>query len=353
MQEIATEGTLARFRMLAVDVREAGLLDRRGLYYFVTAGVTLLAFVAGWVGFVLLGDSWGTLGIAVALGLLYTQLGFLGHDAGHNQVFASRRANRLLGLTVGNTLTGLSFGWWVPKHNAHHAHPNEIGRDPDVGHGLLLPVPTNGGKVASPARTRWRPLVFFLMMLLRSGGLHVSGAYELLRRRDRRAAYEALLLASNAAAYLTVVFWVLSPLEAAAFIAVQQGVFSLYLGCAFAPNHKGMPVLGVDGAALGFAVRQVATARNVTGGSGTALLLGGLNYQIEHHLFPTMPRPNLPRARRLVVQFCADSGLPYCEDSLRGSLRRICRCLRGDERPSILGRSSRSPVSGAQPLSAL
>ncbi len=38
---------------------------------------------------------------------------------------------------AGNTLTGLSFGWWVPKHNAHHAHPNQVDRDPDIGAGVV------------------------------------------------------------------------------------------------------------------------------------------------------------------------------------------------------------------------
>ncbi|HUZ08744.1 MAG TPA: fatty acid desaturase [Acidimicrobiales bacterium] len=63
---------------------------------------------------------------------------FLGHDAGHQQVFRSRRANRLLGLTVGNAVIGMSFGGWVPKHDAHHAYPTQVGRDPDIGEGLMV-----------------------------------------------------------------------------------------------------------------------------------------------------------------------------------------------------------------------
>jgi fatty acid desaturase len=98
----------------------------------------------------------------------------------------------------------------------------------------------------------------------------------------------------HAALYLTVVLWVLSPLKALAFVAVQQAVFSLYLGISFAPNHKGMPVIE-SATAAGFARRQVVTARNITGGRFTDFMLGGLNYQIEHHLFPSMPRPSLRR----------------------------------------------------------
>jgi fatty acid desaturase len=109
-----------------------GLLDRRPGYYGLKITLTIFAFLAGWAMFVIVGNSWPTLAVAALAGMTFTQLGFIGHDAGHNQVFGTRRRNRLLGLIVGNVLIGLSFGWWVHKHNAHHAHPNEIGRDPSA-----------------------------------------------------------------------------------------------------------------------------------------------------------------------------------------------------------------------------
>jgi hypothetical protein len=126
----------------------------------------------------------------------------------------------------------------------------------------------------------------------------------------------------HAALYLTVVLWVLSPLKALAFIAVQQAVFSLYLGISFAPNHNGMPIIE-SATAIGFARRQVVTARNISGGRVTTFILGGLNYQIGHHLFPSMPRPNLPRVQGLVRDFCAATDLGYREGSFAGSFRQI------------------------------
>jgi fatty acid desaturase len=115
-----------------------GLLARTPRYYRAKISLTVAAFFAGWALLVIVGNSWAALAVAALMGVLFTHLGFIGHDAGHNQVFGSRRRNRLLGLIVGNALIGLSFGWWVPKHNAHHAHPNEIGRDPDMDEGLAL-----------------------------------------------------------------------------------------------------------------------------------------------------------------------------------------------------------------------
>ncbi len=314
--------------MLALQVRSSGLLHRRLGYYQLKISLTIFVFCAAWALFVVVGNSWTALAVAPLVGVMFTQLGFIGHDAGHNQVFATRRANRVLGLTVGNALIGLSFGWWVPKHNAHHAHPNELGRDPDIGEGLA-PVSAEPGNGRGPLPSwlaRRRAPLFFPLMLLRSTGMHVLGIKRLLRRRDRAAAVEASLIILHAALYLTVVLWVLSPLRALAFIAIQQAVFSLYLGISFAPNHKAMPIIE-SAAATGFARRQVVTARNVRGGRFITFLLGGLNYQIEHHLFPSMPRPNLPRVQGIVRDFCATTGLGYSEESFIESFRQILHHL--------------------------
>ena len=336
MQTATIEGTPENFGVLAMQVREAGLLNRRFGYYGVMIPLTIAAFGVGFAGLILVGNSWWALAIAAFLGLAFTQLGFVGHDAGHHEVFRSRRANRLLGLAVGNVLIGMSFGWWVPKHSAHHAHPNELGRDPDVGDAGIVPLAVGGEVVVAsrPARLmeRWQAPLFFPLMVLRSTGIHVLGVQRLIRERNRTAGMEGALLALHTALYLACIFWVLSPLKAVAFIALQQAVFSVYLGCSFAPNHKGMPIVDPD-ARLSFARRQVITSRNVTGGWFTNVALGGLNFQIEHHLFPSMPRPNLARAQGLVRAFCIANNLHYSEDTLTGSYRQTLRSLK---RPAIV-----------------
>jgi fatty acid desaturase len=318
------------YSLVADQIRDATLLRRRPAHYVAAMALTVAAFAGGWVAFFAVGDSWDCLGIAALLAFLSTQMAFFGHDAGHQQIFASRRANRTVGFAVGNVLTGLSFGWWVPKHNAHHAHPNVIGSDPDIGGGTVAlafdPDEAQRRRGAGRVLARYQAWLFFPLLLVEGVGLHVSGVDDLLRRRDRSSVVEGLLLAFHAALYLIAVLWVLSPLRALAFVAVQQGLFGLYLGCTFAPNHKGMPVL-VDDSELGFLRRQVITSRNVIGGPFISFLFGGLNYQIEHHLFPAMPRPNLARARPIIRTFCADHGIAYHESGVIGSYRQALTYL--------------------------
>ncbi len=319
-----------------------GLLTRRPGYYRLKIILTIFAFFGGWALFITAGNTWTALAVAPLLGMIFTHLGFLGHDAGHNQVFGTRRHNRLLGFVVGNALIGLSFGWWVPKHNAHHAHPNEMGRDPDIGEGSVAPGQELGPFTSWLAR--WQAPLFFPLMLLRSSGMHVLGIKRLLVRRDRASVVEAGLIILHAALYLAVVLWVLSPLKALAFIIVQQAVFSVYLGISFAPNHKGMPIIE-SATAAGFARRQVITARNIRGGLFTTFMLGGLNYQIEHHLFPSMPRPNLRRVQGMVRDFCVATDLGYSEESFAESFRLIIHHLSGA--PDRAPYSSRTTISSA------
>jgi fatty acid desaturase len=204
-----------------------------------------------------------------------------------------------------------------------------MGRDPDMGDGVALvssDAPGNGRGPLASWLARWQAPLFFPLMLPRSGGMHVLRIRRLLRRRDRASAVEASLIMLHAALYLTVVLWVLSPLKALAFVAVQQAVFSLYLGISFAPNHNGMPIIE-SATATGFARRQVVTARNIRGGRFTTFVLGGLNYQIEHHLFPSMARPNRRRVQGLVRDFCASTDLGYREESFVESFRQIVHHL--------------------------
>src|SRR5262249_23750162 len=139
---------------------------------------------------------------------------------------------------------------------------------------------------------RRQALLFFPMLLGESFSVHVASIRAVVSRSRLRRPAEAALLAAHFGLYLGAVFLILRPVKALSFIAVQQGLFGVYLGAPFAPNHKGMPILTREDE-HGFLRRQVLTSRNIRGGWFTDLVLGGLNYQIEHHLFPSMPRPSL------------------------------------------------------------
>jgi fatty acid desaturase len=308
------------YAVLSRQVRQAGLLDRRPRYYAWKITLIAAALAVGWAAFAAIGNSWWQLGDAVFLAVIFAQTGFLGHDAGHRQVFRSRRANTVLGVACGNLATGVSYGWWAGKHSRHHAHPNTEGADPDIAVSVLAfsSARARAGRGAQRLVFRYQAYLLVPMLFLEALSLHASSIRTVIGPGCRHRAWEATLLAVHFTVYLGAVFLVLPPVKAVAFILVQQGLFGFYLGCSFAPNHKGMPIL-LASDKTDFLRRQVLTSRNVRGGWLTDLALGGLNYQIEHHLFPSMPRPNLRRAQALVAAFCADRDVPYTQTSLLAS----------------------------------
>jgi fatty acid desaturase len=316
------------FSTLVKAVRSAGLFERRLASYGIRGALTLGAYAATCLAIVWVGNSWYQLINAVVFGLVWGQLAFLGHDAGHQAIFARRRLNDALGRMLGNVLVGLSYGWWVDTHNRHHANPNHEERDPDVGDGVLAFTAAQAAKRTgriSGFVARRQAWLFFPLLALEGINLHVdsvvavtSGEYRNARGGSRR--FEAGALILHAVFYVTFLLLVMSPEKALAFAAVHQAVWGIYMGCTFAPNHKGMPTIA-PGEELDFLRRQVLTSRNVRGGLLTDFALGGLNFQIEHHLFPSMPRGSLRHAQPLVRAHCAALGVPYCEESLIASYR--------------------------------
>ncbi|WP_396122960.1 fatty acid desaturase family protein [Actinokineospora sp. UTMC 2448] len=320
-------GKTGDFTELVGLVRQSGLLDRRHRYYAVRIVLNLVVFAAGWVVFALVGDSWWQLLTAVFFAVMFTQLAFIGHDAGHKQIFRSRRANDAVGYAHG-ALVGISYEWWVNKHIRHHANPNHEEDDPDLDIPLLAfsRAQTHTKRGFLRWTTKYQAFLFFPLLLLEGLNLHWAGVRAVMTGEVKSRGRESVLLLVHVAVYLTAVFVVLSPPIALAFIAVHQGLWGVYMGCSFAPNHKGMPTIA-PGTKLDFFRKQVMTSRNVSGGRWVDWLLGGLNYQIEHHLFPNMPRPNLRRAQVLVSEFCTRHGVHYAQCGLLTSLGHVLRHL--------------------------
>jgi fatty acid desaturase len=303
-----------------------GLMRRRYGYYWAKLIGAVLILAAWVVGFIWIGDSWWQLVNAGVLAVLMTQISFLGHDAAHRQIFKSGRWNDWVSLIIANLLVGISYGWWQREHNRHHANPNKVGADPDIALTALALTPAQATRHRSQLMT-WlvahQGWYFFPILLL----LGVSMHHEAIRRvisRDKvqRRWVEISFITFRLAGFAALVFLVLPPEKAFAFLAVQLAVFGLYMGSSFAPNHIGMPLVSPK-LKLDFLRRQVLMSRNISGGPLISIFMGGLNYQIEHHLFPSMARPHLRKAQPLVAAYCAAQGVPYTRTTLWQSYRAV------------------------------
>ena len=315
---------------LARRIAGSGLLRRRYAHYWVRLIAVPVVVGAAIAAFVLIGDSWWQLLTAAGFAVIFTQIAFLGHDAAHRQIFQSGRWNDWTSLIVGDLFIGMSYGWWQHKHTRHHANPNKIGSDPDIE----LPVISFTSEQVERRRgpvTAWliahQGWFFFPILLLEGVALHVSSVRRVLAREPvARRWVEIVLLTIRLGGFVALVFVVLSPGIAFAFLGVQLGLFGFYMGMSFAPNHKGMPLVP-KGVKIDFLRRQVLMSRNIRGGPVLDTVMGGLNYQIEHHLFPSMPRANLRKASPIIADYCAERGVPYVQTGLIQSYVIVVRYI--------------------------
>ncbi|WP_393072079.1 fatty acid desaturase family protein [Streptomyces sp. LN704] len=315
------------FARLSKKIADTGLLGHRPGYYALRITTVAGLYVGGWAAFALVGDNWWTLAVAAFLAVVFGQVALVAHDVAHRQVFRRRRVSDVSGRIAAAGI-GMGYGWWQDKHTRHHANPNNEDLDPDLDPDLLVWSQDQARAASGLPRLigRWQAFLFFPLLTLEGFNLHVSSGKALANRSLKHRKLDGALLFAHGAVYLTVLFWFLPPDMAIAFLAVHQGLFGLYLGSLFAPNHKGMPILkGAD--RPDFLRRQVLTSRNVSGGWFTDIALGGLNHQIEHHLFPSMPSPNLRKARILVRRYCEELGVDYLETGLIASYRQALTSL--------------------------
>ncbi|MSU23309.1 MAG: acyl-CoA desaturase [Opitutus sp.] len=316
-------------------IAQAGLFEKRPAFYgrkFAEVAVLLAVVLAAMANF----DSLAVrLAAAVLLALTFTQIAYLGHDAGHHQIFRQRRHNDWFGVVIVNLFIGLSYEWWVEKHTQHHDHANDLDHDPDIQFPLMVFDPQQLARPRSAVQIfciRHQALLFFPLLTLLPYSMKWDSAQHVARPGARFRRAEIVLLLAHGLLLTWAAIGLLGVAHGVAFLLVNQAAFGVLLGSAFAANHKGMPMLQALEEKSYFRQR-VATARNLRAHPLTGYLYGGLDCQIEHHLFPMLPRHNLRRAAPLVRKYCAERGVTYYETGMVEAYAEIFQHLHAVSAP--------------------
>ena len=345
MEESARSADSKEYLQLRRLVSERGFLERQYSYYALKISLSVAALALGLAVIVVFDQFWVQMLNAVFLGAVFAHFGFIGHDSGHRQIFHSAFNNDLVMLMAG-LVTGMTPSWWMDKHNAHHRNPNQLGHDSDIE--VVVFAYTEEQALESRGISRFfirhQAFFFYPMLLLSSLSLLGGGLVFLLRRQQvRYPIAETTAVVAGIGLYLAVLFFFLPAWQAALFIVVHRALAGFYMGSVFAPNHKGMPVLEAD-VKLDYLRHRVLTARNVLPNPLIDFSYGGLNYQIEHHLFPTMPRNRLRDATETVREFCAMRGIPYHETGFWQSQREILGYMHEVSAPLRRQRATKSSL---------
>ena len=307
-------------------IKDAGLLESQPRYFAFKFASTAFLFAINIAGVLVFDHPAVVLAAAVLLGFVFTHVGFLGHDLAHRQISHNSHLVSWLGLIVGNLLIGVSYSWWTAKHNQHHATPNHSEQDPDLDYPMLV---FESASIRDRKRVFYPVIAYQAVLYLFLGafqafGMRAQAVAQVLSGRSPRRVAEGLALALHTVLYVAFLIQIGHWGLGLAFLFIHQMTFGLYNTLVFAPNHKGMPLID-ESNRMDYLREQVLTARNVTAHPVIDFLYGGLNYQIEHHLFPAMARNRLSAAQPIVAAFCAERGVDY---AVTGPLQGILEPLR-------------------------
>ena len=271
-------GNQPDYTALKRRIQEAGLLDKRPAYYVLSITCNTVVMIFCLVALFTVGAVWAQALAAVGLAIVSGQLGFQLHDSGHRQMFVSASKNAFVGLVTADLLLGMSYGWWVQKHNRHHGNPNDVDLDPDIKVGAIAYTDeqARARRGAGRLAAMYQAYLFFPLTTFLAWSMHVTGLSYLIKERSRYRRLELGLLAVHAIVYLTAMVYFLGPWSALMVVLIHKAVGGAYLASVFAPNHKGMPQ--TDSATrMDFVRTQVLTARNVRSHPVTDLWYGSLN----------------------------------------------------------------------------
>lgn len=301
------------YAKLKKEVARIGILDRSYIYYSFMILITFIGLFSS-LYLIYLSQSFLSLFAALILFVIVmAQITGLLHDSGHRAVFKSALANDILGY-ISCTFLAYTYRKWKINHNKHHSKPNDEDSDPDIERPVLAfsKKQLKSKNTFMKALIKYQAYLYYPLSFLTTLYTQFSGIYYFYKERDRVKAWEAFLYIIGISAWTVLPIAFFGLVKALIFLMFVHPVLSLYLFNIFAPNHKGMPLISKR-QKISFLEQQIITSRNIKSGFLTDLLLIGLNYQIEHHLFTNCPRNKLKLITPHVKKLCRELGLEYTE----------------------------------------
>nr|BBL33564.1 fatty acid delta6 desaturase [Gymnachirus melas] len=319
------------FHTLRTQAERKGLFRARPLFFCLHLGHIVLLEAVAWLMIWLWGTNWIlTLLCVVMLTVSQSQAGWLQHDFGHLSVFKKSRWNHLMHKFIIGHIKGASANWWNHRHFQHHAKPNIFRKDPDVNMlsifvvGETQPVEYGIKKIKNMPYNHQHQYYFLVgPPLLIPIFFHIQIMHTMISRRD----WVDLVWSMS---YYLRYFGCYIPLYglfgSVALISFVRFLESHWFVWVTQMNHLPMDIDYEKH--QDWLTMQLQATCNVEQSAFNDWFSGHLNFQIEHHLFPTMPRHNYHLVAPQVRTLCAKYGIPYQVKTLWRGLADIVRSLK-------------------------
>jgi len=313
------------YRKLVSEFSKMGLFEKKGHTASFTLCAVAMLFAVSVYGILFSDSTLVHLACGGLMGCLWIQSGWLGHDSGHYQIMSSPRFNRFAQILTGNCLAGISIAWWKKNHNAHHICCNSLDFDPDLQH---IPFFVVSSKLFHSITSYFyeRKLKFDSVARFLVSYQHWTFYPVMCLARINLFAQSILLLSSkrrvpNRGQEIlgVLLYWIWYPFlvsclpnwgERIMFVLASFAVTGIQ-HVQFCLNHFSSSVYVGPPTGGDWCEKQTMGTLDISCPSWMDWFHGGLQYQIEHHLFPRLPRRNLRKVSPFVKELCKKHNLPY------------------------------------------
>ncbi|XP_070569632.1 acyl-CoA 6-desaturase-like [Ptychodera flava] len=320
------------FRDLQKVAEKMDLFTPSLFFFHLHLVIAVLFDLAGYFNLLYFGVNWFTILMSgVILGSGMAQSGWLQHDFGHLSVYKSNKLNNLVHQILMGPLKGASSTWWKHMHYQHHAKPNCMDKDPDVRVEKLFVVGNKMPLKMAEKGSYWLPYnwqhkyfpiigppllfpIYFQFMLAR-----------FFWQRRKTHLWEFALFMSYYIRFAYMYVPMIGVFGTLFMYEVTRVVESTWFTWVSQSNHIPMEI--DEDQERPWVPLQMHATRNVEKSFFNDWFTGHLNFQIEHHLFPTMPRHNLYKIKPFVQELCKKHNIPYIEVSLYEAFKDILRSL--------------------------
>ncbi len=250
------------------------------------------------------------------------------HDANHGAYSSKKWVNNMMGGTL-NLVGAYNINWKIQHNIFHHTYTNIVGQDEDIRKTIIRFTPKHPYKAMHRFQWLYTSLLYmifpFVWILSKDfeqySRYSKQGLYERMGRSNRRALFEIWII--------KLLYWpttLLLPIYASQFgyehtiagFFMHHFISGIILALATQPAHVGEDMAYFESSdnhgqmENSWAIHQIKTTANFAEKSSVITwCFGGLNYQIEHHLFPTVCHVHYPEISKIVRTTCAEFNLPY------------------------------------------
>lgn len=310
------------FDELKEEVRAAGLLDRVPVRGVIEMVGIVLALIVVYSTLTL----WNPFLLALMMTIIATRAVFVSHDILHLQYFKSKKLSFKLSYPFSAIILSNSSSWWDYKHNVnHHTYCNIVEKDEDI-RAMDGAFTNDKHRGNNPFLAKYKHFIFWGALFFMNYSFVVQ-SYNFVIKRKLWGELALMLL--HWPIIWGTMFYILPFGDALTVYLVHNMLASIWLSLGFITNHLGCEVFSEEQAKeFSWMELQMRGSRSLSGGWFTHWFYGGLNTQIEHHLFPKAPRFNLLKVKEMTQAFAKKHDIFYFETTPLESYIQINEALK-------------------------